>query len=165
MFIYSMKASTLKLIGVVCVSVVALVVLLSVIPTYEPTAASLMYSDVASYNYSKINTNDDRIGFLKQFGIEVEKTPVQEQNVTVPGEFDKIYVCYNELQKQQGLDLSKYKRKEITRYTYKVTNYDGYDGTVYADVLIYRGKVVGGDICSADVSGFVSTFDGKFKLP
>jgi hypothetical protein len=85
--------------------------------------------------------------------------------VTIPGEFDKVFVGYNELQKQQGLDLSQYKRKDVTRYTYKITNYKDYNGTVYANLLIYRGRVIGGDICSADVNGFVSGFDSKAKLP
>ncbi len=165
MFIYSVKASTLKLICVICLSVGALVVLLTSIPTYKPNASALMYSDAASYDFSGIKTESDRITFLKQFGWEVESTPVLEENVTIPGEFDKIYVCYNELQKQQGLDLTRYKRKDVTRYTYKVTNYSDYDGVVYANMIVYRGKVIGGDLCSADVSGFVSTLDGKIKLP
>ncbi len=165
MFVYSLKASTLKLVGVIGLSVVALVVLLTMIPTYEPTAASLLYSDVASYEYSKIKTNSDRLSFLAQFGWEAEATPVEEETVTIPGEFDKVFVGYNELQKQQGLDLAKYKRKEVTRYTYKITNFPNYEGTVYANLLVYRGKVIGGDICSADVNGFVSGFDGKSKLP
>jgi hypothetical protein len=42
-----------------------------------------------------------------------------------------------------------------------VTNYEGYDGKVYANVLVYRNKVVGGDICSADVEGFVHGFEKK----
>ena len=165
MFVYSLKASTLKLFGVITVSVIALVVLITMIPTYEPTAASLMYSEVASYNYSKIKTAEDRIAFLKQFGWTVEEKPIEEKEVTIPGEFDKVFTGYNDLQKQQGLDLSKYKRKEVMRYTYKITNYEGYEGTVYANILIYRGKVIGGDICSADVNGFVSTLDGLAKLP
>lgn len=166
MFIISLKASTLKLLGVITASVVALVVLLSMIPTYEPTAASLMYSDVGSYNYSQIKTNEDRVAFLKQFGWEVNTTPIEEEEeVTIPSEFDKVFIGYNELQKQQGLDLSKYKRKDVTRYTYEVTNYPDYEGKVYANILVYRGKVIGGDICSADVNGFVVSFDGKVKLP
>ncbi len=165
MFVYSLKASTLKIFGIVGLSVVALVVMLNMIPTYGPTAASVLYSEAASYQYANVKTNDDRIGFLKQFGWTVEPTPLEEQEVTIPGEFDKIFVSYNELQKQQGLDLSKYRRKGAVRYTYKVTNYTDYPGTVYANLLIYRGKVIGGDLCSADVSGFVSGFDGKVKLP
>ena len=165
MFVYSFKASTLKLIGVISISVIALVVLITMIPTYEPTAASLLYSEVASYQYSNIKSAEDRIAFLKQFGWSVEETPIEEKTVTIPGEFDKVFVGYNDLQKQQGLDLSKYKRKEVTRYTYKISNYQGYEGTVYANILVYRGKVIGGDICSADVNGFVSTLDGLAKLP
>lgn len=165
MFIFSVKASTLKLIAVVTCSVIALVFLLNMIPAYEPNAADLMYSSVSSYNFTKISTNEDRVGFLSQFGWTVESSPIEEKEVKIPKEFDKIYVGYNDLQKQQGLDLSKYKNKNVTRYTYKVTNYPDYEGTVYANVLIYRGRVVGGDICSADVEGFVVSFDGKTKLP
>lgn len=62
-------------------------------------AASLMYSDAATYNYSKIKTNDDRLNFLNQFGWAAESTPIEEEEVTIPGEFDKVFVSYNELQK------------------------------------------------------------------
>jgi hypothetical protein len=65
---------------------------------------------------------------------------------------------YNELQKQQGLDLSKYGKKTVTRYTLEVTNYPNYSGTVFANVLTFRGKVIGGDICSSDSRGFLHTF-------
>lgn len=165
MFVFSIKASTLKIGAVVCASVVALIVLLTMIPVNEPTAASLMYSSVSSYNYNNVKTNEDRISFLKQFGWETEGEQIECVKVTLPTKFDKVFVGYNELQKQQGLDLGKYKGKEVTRYTYKITNFDGYDGTVYANIIVYRGKVVGGDICSADLNGFVMTLDGKTKLP
>lgn len=165
MFVFSIKASTLKIGAVVCASVVALIVLLTMIPVNEPTAASLMYSSVSSYSYNNVKTNEDRISFLKQFGWETEGEPIESVKVTLPTKFDKVFVGYNELQKQQGLDLGKYKGKDVTRYTYKLTNFDGYDGTVYANIIVYRGKVVGGDICSADLNGFVMTLDGKTKLP
>jgi hypothetical protein len=32
---------------------------------------------------------------------------------------------------------------------------------VLANVLVYRNRVIGGDVCSADVTGFVVGFDGK----
>lgn len=165
MFIYSLKASTLKLFGVISVSVIALVVLLTMIPTYDPTAASLMYSEVGNYNYNNVNNNQDRIEFLKQFGWEVKEMAIEQKEVKIPSEFDKVFVGYNDLQKQQGLDLSKYRRKNVTRYTYEITNYPDYEGVVYANILVYRGKVIGGDICSADINGFVVSFDGKAKLP
>ena len=165
MFVMSVKASTLKRFGAVALSLIVLVVLLSLIPAYEPTAASLLYAEAASYQYSPVKTNEDRIAFLRQFGWTADETPVEEKTVTIPGEFDKVFVGYNELQKQQGLDLSRYKRKEVTRYTYRITNFPDYEGEVIANLLIYRGKVIGGDLCSTDASGFVSGFDGKTKLP
>jgi hypothetical protein len=79
----------------------------------------------------------------------------------MPSEFDKVFTGYNELQKRQGLDLSKYRNREVTRYTFTVTNYKNYDGTVLANVLVYRNRVIGGDICSADVTGFVAGFEGN----
>ena len=52
--------------------------------------------------------------------------------------------------------------KEVTRYTFKVTNYEGHEGTVYANVLVWRKKVIGGDICSAEITnGFVQGFEKK----
>lgn len=74
MFVYSMKASTLKLVAVIAVSIAALAVLLNMIPTYQPTSASLMYTDTVKYTYSGVKTNDDRLAFLSQFGWEVEPT-------------------------------------------------------------------------------------------
>ncbi len=165
MFVFSIKASTLKIGVVICASVIALVVLLTMIPVTEPTAASLMYSPVSSYNFNNVKSNEDRINFLKQFGWESESNPAETVNVTLPTKFDKIFVGYNELQKQQGLDLGKYKGKDVTRYTYKITNFDNYNGTVYANIIVYHGKVIGGDICSADINGFVMTLDGSVKLP
>ena len=69
-------------------------------------------------------------------------------------EFDKVFAAYNELQKGEGLDLARYKGKKVMRYTYKITNYEGYSDPVYANLLIYKNKVVGGDVCSADPNGF-----------
>ena len=59
------------------------------------------------------------------------------------------------------LDLSKYKKKNVMRYTYEVTNYEGANGTVYANILVYRNRVIGGDICSADMKGFIHGFEKK----
>ena len=114
-----------------------------------------------SYNYEKIKSNADRVTFLKQFGWEVDAQPINEQEVIIPAEFDKIFAAYNELQKSQGLNLTKYRGKDVTRYTFAIKNYEGYDGTVWANVLVYRNRVIGGDICSADVSGFVHGFEKK----
>ena len=86
----------------------------------------------------------------------VEAEPLETAEFTLPAEFDRVLAGYNEIQKQQGLDLSRYAKKTLTRYTYTVTNYEGYEGTVYINLLQHRDRIVGCDICSADPAGFVS---------
>ena len=161
MFIYSLRANTLKFFGVVGVAVIALITLIAFIPGYEPVITSGdtdVLNPSTEVSFDKIKTNEDRIAFLSQFGWEVDATPIEEAEVVIPDEFDKVFTGYNELQKKQGLDLSKYKRKKLMRYTYKITNYDGYNGVVYANILVKGKRVVGGDICSADTNGFIHGF-------
>ncbi len=155
MFVYSMKASTLKFFGVILASVVVLVTLILLIPASDNASV-----DAASANYNKVKTNEDRIALLSGLGWQVSEQPVEEVQVQIPAEFDSVLDRYNSLQMDQGLDLSKYKRKTLTRYTYQVTNYPDYEGTVYANLLVYRNKVVAGDLCSASADGFVSPLSG-----
>ena len=160
MFVYSVKASTLKFIAAISVSVFVMLFLVLLVPTFGRDK-SVEASD--SVSFSDVKTNDDRIAFLSQFGYTVKETPVTEEKVTIPSSFDSVFVGYNNLQKEQGLDLSKYKRKEVMHYKYEVTNYEGYEGTVWANLLIYRGRVIGGDICSADINGFIHGFEKENK--
>ena len=156
MFVYSVKASSLKLIGIISAMAIAMVALFLLVPPGEAEAAET--AGTPKISYEKIKTADDRIEFLGQFGWETDPEPVEEVKLTVPSEFDKVMNSYNELQKHQGLDLSKFRGKDVERYTYKVTNYPDYSGTVYANVIIYKNRVIGGDICSSDVSGFIHDF-------
>ncbi len=171
MFIYSFKASSIKFFAIICVALAALISLIALVPAYAgtgdtptaaekaPVSAETQSDMTVSYRYDKVKSADDAARFLSQFGWVVDAGSVETVEVTVPAEFDKIFAGYNELQKSQGLDLSKYKKKAVTRYTFTVTNYKNHDGTVYANVLVYRNRVIGGDICSADVNGFIHGFE------
>ena len=165
MFIYSLKASTLKFIAVVVISIGLLITLISIIPGGGETvyAASNAGKSDVKINYKNIKTNDERINFLKQFGWEVNPEPVETVEIIIPGEFDAIYKKYNEVQKAQSLNLEKYKNKPVRRYTYEITEYPQYNGTVYANILVYKEKIVGGDICSAELNGFMHGFDKNNK--
>lgn len=157
MFVYTLRAGTIKFFAIICAALAVLVTLIVFVPTYGADVSET--SQTVSYQYGKIKTSDDVEKFLSQFGWKVGDDPVETEKVTIPDEFDKVFTAYNEIQRLQGLNLAKYKRKEVTRYTYVVTNYPDYEGKVYANVLVYRNRVVGGDICSADVTGFVHGFE------
>ena len=156
MFIYSVKGSTLKFFGALSLSLLVLVLLVIFVPSYD--SASLPTGQ--EVEYSGIKTNEDRVNFLSRFGWTVEKEPILEEDVTIPADFDSVFSEYNNLQKTQGLDLAKYKRKGVKHYRYKLTNHKS-EGTVYANLLIYRGRVIGGDISSAAMNGFVYGFRGE----
>ena len=158
MFVYSMRATTVRFFGVVILSLLALAVLVAFVPELAPVAAAGEAPESESFNYEGIRTAEDRIAFLSQFGWEVDPTALEETTVRIPKEFDKVFAAYNELQREQGLDLTSHGGRTVERYTYRITNYAGYEGEVHANLLIFRGRVIGGDICSADASGFLQGF-------
>ena len=154
MFVYTLKASSIKFFATILLAVAILVTIVAVIPDLE------VAGEVAAVTikYSDIKTDEDRAAFFKQFGYEIKDTPVDTRDVAVPEQFDAVYEKYNDIQKAQGLNLSKYKGKNVVKYTYEVTNYD-YKGTVLATILVYKDKIIAGDICSADGTGFMHGFE------
>ena len=155
MFIKTYRINKIKLAAMLILSAVLVAMLILFIPSYP--AVSVSASDGTKV-YTGVKTNEDRIEFLGHFGWQVEGEPRETVNVTVPEVFDSIFIGYNELQQAQGLDLARYKKKTVTRYTYTVTNYPDYDGEVVATLLVYRGRVIGGDLCSTDPEGFIHGF-------
>ena len=151
MFIYSIRAQTLKFIAFILI-VAALVVGICVSGADSSVFVS---ADGGEIDYGNIKTNEDRVEFIESFGIRLEDSEPIEEAFTMPENFDRIILGYNELQKKQGLDLSKYAKKRVTRYTYNVINYD-HDGEVHANLFVYRGRIVACDISSADPEGFVA---------
>ena len=150
MFILSIRASTVKFFVVLAVT---FAVLLGLILSGNTAFASVNSS--AEINLSDIKTEDDRVAFIEQFGIKVKGASVESESFVIPDSFDRVLAGYNEIQKNQGLDLSKYSKKKVTRYTYEVDGYEEYDGDVRVNLLIYRNRVVGCDVSSADANGFV----------
>lgn len=155
MRVLSVRSSTLKFALVLVLSLAAISTMMILVPSAESSAAS------AKISYSDVSTNADRLSFISQFGWEVDDDPVEQVSVSVPDDFDASYKRYNEIQLSQGLDLSKYRGKEVVKYTYNVKNYESADGAVYINLLVYKNKIVGGDISSADGNGFVYGFSGE----
>ncbi len=105
------------------------------------------------------DTNDSRITFLAQFGWNVNAEPVQAQSVTVPSTEDsEVYSRYNELQRSQGYDLTPYAGKQVMRYLYEILNYPDATEPVYATLLVYDGKIIGGDVTNTAPEGKMHGF-------
>ncbi len=174
MFIYAVHGNTIKFFGIIGASILTLALLIAFIPKgeaasspEEPPAVNVAPSGDAeasiSVNFDKIKTNEDRIALIRSYGWDVEETPAEEAKVTIPAEFDRVMENYNQIQRQQGFDLSKYRNRDMMRYTYRITNYPDYNGTVYCNLLIYKNRVVAADICSSDVNGFIAGLKGTVR--
>ena len=150
MFVYAVRASSVRFFGVV---ILALAVLVGALILGESNAVAASAS--SGVNFDGIKTNEDRIAFIAQFGIEVSGDPKEEMEFRVPGKLEGVLADYNELQKSQGLDLSKYKNKRVTRYTYEIDGLGDYPGPVCVNLIVFRNKIVACDVSSADPTGFI----------
>ena len=148
MFVYSLRASTLKFFAVMVLAVVSVVCLALFVPAYGEVA------EAGTTVYEGIRTDSDRLALLSRHGYTVKEEPIEVASFTLPEEFDRALTAYNELQKEQGLDLTRYKKKTLTRYTYELQS-DGGTGTVYVNLILFHDRVVAADVCSADPTGFV----------
>ena len=106
----------------------------------------------ASAEVSNIRDNDDRVAYLTGLGWQVSADPLLTEELLIPEAFDESYADYLALQSGQGFDLTRYCGKRIKRYTYEITNYPGGQEGVQAVLLIYKNRIIGGQVQSADGS-------------
>lgn len=153
MFICTVRAQTVRFAGVLCL---ALAILFGVAVIADAGAAIVPPEEtVETVSFSRVKTDEDRLKLLTDLGWKTTGEVVEEESFTLPETFDRVLLGYNEIQKDQGLDLTRYRKKKVTRYTYEITNYPDYEGRVYANLIVWRGRVIAGDISSADPRGFV----------
>ena len=95
MFIYSLRASTLKFFAVVCVALVTMITLIAFVPTYGEGTVDIETSGAVEISYDKVKTAADRERFLSQFGWEIKPEAITECEVTIPDEFDRVFTGYN----------------------------------------------------------------------
>lgn len=172
MFVYSLKASSLKLIGVIlaCAMIVSAAMLVFPDHNAEPDTVST-FTAKNKISYSGIDSEEKLLAFINSFGIRTAAVPLEKTNVEIPSKFDAVLEEYESLQREQGLKLSKYKGKTVTRYTYEILNYPKDEngqpaGKVFLNLVLYKDRVIGGDICSAEMGGFVKPFtDFSPELP
>lgn len=101
---------------------------------------------------SSARSNEDRIAYLSELGWQASEHPVLIEELMIPETFDESYSDYLALQAQQGFDLTKYTGKRVKRYIYDITNYPDSGVDMQAALLVYKNKVIGGQLQAADGS-------------
>lgn len=104
--------------------------------------------------HAVVCTNEEELrAYIGSFELELGECRVD--NVTIPYEFNDVYNNYNDIQLKQGFNLAEYKGQTVERYTFSVLNHtDGQD--VFAEVLIHNQTVIGADVYSTAIEGFIS---------
>jgi len=146
----------MKKILLILAAVAALVFSLILLLGEDP--AGSQESAVSATVAPPVSANDGRIHFLKSFGWDVTTSPTESGQVRIPEQSSEVFDRYNNLQKSQGYDLSQYAGKNVMRYVYKVNNYPGAAQDVYATVLVYKDKIIGGDITDTAPNGQIRSF-------
>ena len=109
----------------------------------------------AAPNPKGVKSNADRVEYLASYGWETTGEPLATQELLIPEEMDESYDEYLDLQQSQGFDLTKYAGKRVKRYTYEITNYPTGETGIQANLLIYKNTVIGGEVLSPQLDGFL----------
>ncbi len=107
---------------------------------------------IGDRNHSKYSAAENGLVFLKKYGISVDESTLTVDEIKLPNEFNDIYENYNQLQKKAGFDISNYSGKTVKKLSYRVL---GYDDVVFVNLLVFEDKIIGGDISSTALDGFM----------
>jgi len=109
----------------------------------------------AHIRQTSVKTLQGREMFLQELGWEIDPGSEECRDVIIPKELDGVMEEYNRMQRAQGYDLSPYGGKTCRQYSYTVTNYPDYDGTVIVTIYTIGRQVIAGDVHTASASGFM----------
>jgi hypothetical protein len=117
-----------------------------------PAAAQVFWHKTAEVRCANA---EEAAAWLREQGWEVDSQPAGEMEVVIPVEFDGVYESYNDIQKSQGFDLSRYKGETAVKYTFLVKNYPQEANGVAANLLVHNGKLIAADLSSLELGGFL----------
>ena len=115
----------------------------------------------AGNKQTNAKTNAERLLFIKGLGYTVLSDEPTAKTVNIPEVFYDVYNNYNTLQQSSGYDLSLYKGCEVTIYTYSINPPSDYSGECVINIIVYNDRVIGGDVSSSALGGFMLPINNK----
>ena len=92
----------------------------------------------------RLGTTAERCAYLVSLGLRPDPESEESLEVKLPAAFDTVLDRYNALQRERGFDLRAAARKTCRCFQYDLVDYPGWDG-----------RVIGVDVQTADVHGFM----------
>ena len=107
------------------------------------------HADSADSNLPQLADNEARVSYLQSMGWEVEPEPVETLQFLLPEKLEEPYLTYNDLSTACG--------KQVSRFTYTVTNYPNRPEGVQLNLYVCEEQPVAGDVLCAGADGFQDT--------
>ena len=158
MFVVSVSKNKLKKSIITAGIVIALSLCLTLI---LKCVGNIQNSHISADTSLTATSEEEILEFISNYGWEVDSQPVEVRDVVIPEAFDEVYSNYNEIQLAQGFNLEKYAGQRVKRWTYIVRNYPDTlpeDDYIRINILVSDGVVIGGDVCSVKLDGFMHGF-------
>lgn len=92
---------------------------------------------------AKIETTQDIGSFFSGYGFDVDLTSATVDKVKIPKKWDDSFTAFDEVVRQSGMSLEKYKGKTVEKWTLLCPGRSSGDNKVYTILLVYREKPIG----------------------
>ena len=158
MFVVSVSKNKIRRVALIGAAVVVLSLSLVLILKCFRDSQCL---DAATEQNLTVSDESDILSFISSYGWQVDEEPVEVREVIIPEVFDEVYSNYNEIQLKQGFDLEKYSGQRVKKWTYIIRNYpesSPNDDYIRVNILVCDGDIIGGDVCSVKLDGFMHGF-------
>ncbi len=162
MFVVSLSSKKLKLIlSIVLVALIGVGV--GSVTLYECSKKEDAKPNTELMVNNSASDMTELMEFISSFGWEVKNEPDEVREIIIPTEFDDVYKRYNEIQIAQGYDLKNYAGRRVKKWCFTIKNYPEYDDADYIkiNILVCDGSVIGGDVCSIKLDGFMHGFSAQ----
>ncbi len=161
MFVVSVKQSLIKKI-VIPVTICGVLGAVALYRCSLPAKTEKLIQSTAT----GVDNSARVVEFISGFGWVCLPEPDEIREIIIPAEFNDVYNNYNDIQLSQGYDLTDYKGERVKKWTYTITNYPGFENEEYIkiNVLVHNGNVIGGDVCSIKLDGFMHGFEKDDSL-
>ena len=127
---------------------------------FRAVGAALLFALAAALFVSfapsrSLRSTEGRCAYLASCGWQADPASEELRAVRLPAQFNALLEDYNALQLAQGWDLGAAAGKSCLCCSYDLVGFSDWDGRVIATLYLYRGRVIGGDLHTAAVGGFM----------
>ena len=102
-----------------------------------------------------LRSTEGRCAYLASLGLRADPASEELRPVALPARFDALLEDYNALQLSQGFDLRAAAGRTCLCCSYDLVGFPDWDGRVIATLYLFRGRVIGGDVHTAAIDGFM----------